>query len=255
MIYDYNKGKIPRHLNTNYIHQVNKNSTKFINYKLLNQPQINSHQNYIYLYSPHALYAHGFLHLFGSFNGVLKQPIISLVHKLFFITPFLGDLFENCGFMECNYQNLNVLLSLKKNIGFIPGGLDEAINTQKNTETLYINKRKGIFKLAIKHRTPIIPIMATGESDFYSYPIWTHKIPNNLIRLFFYTFSWGKLFSPWKCQKSDIHFMFGDPIYPPDGYPNQKNIEDLKNSYINSLRELHQQINEETNQKRQLLIL
>lgn len=255
IVYDYNKGQIPTQINTEYIYQVNQNSTQFINYHLLNEPQIDTQQNYIYLYSPHALYAHGFLHLFGSFNGILKQPIISLVHKLFFLTPFLGDLFENCGFMECNYKNLNYLLSLKKNIGFIPGGLDEAIHTQKNVETLYINKRKGIFELAIKHQTPIIPIMATGESDFYSYPIWTHKIPNKFIRLFFYTFSWGNLYFPWRCQKNNIHIMFGKPLYPPDEYSHNKKIEILKSSYIASLKELHQRINEKTNQNRQLIIL
>ena len=255
IIYDYNKGKIPTHMNTQYIQQVNKNSTRFINYHLLNYPNINSQRNYIYLYSPHALYAHGFLHLFGSFNGILEQPIIGLVHKLFLLTPFLGDLFENCGFMECNYKNLNNLLSLKKNIGFIPGGLDEAILTQKNTETIYINKRKGIFELAIKHGTPIIPIMATGESDFYSYPLWTHKIPSSLIRLFLYTFSWGNLYFPWKCQKNNIHIMFGEPIYPSSKYLHNENIEILKNSYIESLRDLHQQINQKTNQKRELIIL
>ena len=44
IIYDYNKSKIPTQMNTQYIQQVNKDSTRFINYHLLNYPKINSHK-------------------------------------------------------------------------------------------------------------------------------------------------------------------------------------------------------------------
>lgn len=253
-IHDFYKNRIPTHMNINYIYRMNQNSTKFINYHLLNLPKINKQENYIYLYSPHALYAHGFLHLFGSFNRILEQPIVSLVHRFFFLTPFLGDLFDNCGFMEGNYENLNQLLVQKRSIGFIPGGLEEAINTKQNRETIFIRKRKGIFELSIKHRTPIIPIMAIGESDFYSYPYWSKKIPNKIIRLFLYTLSWGKLVTPWKCQRNNIHIMFGEPIYPP--IKNSKsNLNVLKEKYISSLKNLHTQLNDKTNQQRELVIL
>ena len=250
-IHDFYKYRIPTQINISYIYEMNQNSTKFINYHLLNLPKINKQENYIYLYSPHALYAHGFLHLFGSFNGILEQPIISLVHRFFFITPFLGDLFDNCGFMECNYKNLNELLVRKKSVGLIPGGLEEAINTKQNKETIFINRRKGIFELSIKHKTPIVPIMAIGESDFYSYPHLSKKITSKIIRLFLYTLSWGKLFIPWKCQKNNIHIMFGEPIYPSD----RDSWSILKEKYISSLKNLHMKLNDETNQQRELVIL
>ena len=233
---------------------MNQNSTKFINYHLLNLPKINEHENYIYLYSPHALYAHGFLHLFGSFNGIMKKPIVSLVHRFFFITPFLGDLFDNCGFMECNYENLNELLARKRSVGLIPGGLEEAINTRQNKETIFINRRRGIFELSIKHGTPIIPIMAIGESDFYSYPNLSKRITGRIIRLFLYTLSWGNLFIPWKSQKNNIHIIFGEPIYPSI-LDSKSNFEDLKEKYISSLKNLHIKLNNKTNQQRELVIL
>ena len=236
VVYNLNKSKIPAKCNIKYIFQMNQNSTKFINYHLLNLPNYNPNQNYIYLYSPHSLYAHGFLHLFGSFNGIIKQPFIGLVHKFFFLTPFLGDLFENCGFMECNYSNIQKMLSLKKTLALIPGGLDEAIITKQNKETIYIKKRKGIFELALKHNTPIIPVMATGESDFYSYPIWSQKLPSKIIRLILYTFSWGKKFMPWMSQKNNIYFMFGEPIFPPKDNSFEINFRDFKNLYTDSLK-------------------
>ena len=254
-IYDIKKFKIPSQHRKEYAFQMSTNSTKFINYHVLNKPRIDNQHNYIYLYSPHSLYAHGFLHLFGSYNNILQQPIISLVHKFFFLTPFLGDLFDNCGFMECNYTNLDNMLLFKKSVGLIPGGLDEAINTVQNKETIYINKRKGIFELAIKHNTPIIPIMSIGESDFYSYPMWSHKIPNKVIRLMLYTFSWGKKYIPWMSQKKDIHILFGDPIYPSFANNKKLSIDTLKESYIKSLKNLHRRLNNQTGQKRELIIL
>ena len=153
--------------------------------------------------------------------------------------------------MECNYKNLNELLVRKKSVGLIPGGLEEAINTKQNKETIFINRRKGIFELSIKHKTPIVPIMAIGESDFYSYPHLSKKITSKIIRLFLYTLSWGKLFIPWKCQKNNIHIMFGEPIYPSD----RDSWSILKEKYISSLKNLHMKLNDETNQQRELVIL
>jgi hypothetical protein len=54
-----------------------------------------------------------------------------------------------------------------KNISIYIGGAHEFFSTNPKTETLFIKKRKGIFKLAMKHNTPILPFYTFGITQLY----------------------------------------------------------------------------------------
>jgi hypothetical protein len=54
-----------------------------------------------------------------------------------------------------------------KNISIYIGGARELFSTNPKTETLFIKKRKGIFKLAMKHNTPILPFYTFGITQLY----------------------------------------------------------------------------------------
>ena len=50
-----------------------------------------------------------------------------------------------------------------------PGGMDEQIMTVKGKERVYLKKRKGFVKLALKEGCEVVPVYAFGESDLYNH--------------------------------------------------------------------------------------
>ena len=56
-------------------------------------------------------------------------------------------------------------------------------------------------------------------------------------------------------QKNNIYFMFGEPIFPPKDNSFEINFRDFKNLYTDSLQKLHQNINQQTKQNRELIIV
>jgi hypothetical protein len=196
------------------------------------------------------------MHLFGNKNNIIPHDVIGLVHKFFFTTPFLGHLFENCGYLECSDSNIEILLKQKKSIALLPGGLDETFTTKQNCETIFIKKRYGIFKLSYKYKVPIIPVYCIGESDFYNYPSIINNslsiFKNKFLHLFIMLFSYGKSNILWKPYKNNIDILFGEPIIINETI---NNIYDLKEKYINTITFLHNKLNKITNQGRILNIL
>ena len=87
----------------------------------------------------------------------------------------LQDLFAN-NILKKIMKPLNMFPSNKnkiskklknKNISIYVGGARELFSTNPKFETLFIKKRKGIFKLAIKHNTPLLPFYTFGITQLY----------------------------------------------------------------------------------------
>lgn len=53
------------------------------------------------------------MHLFGNKNNIIPNDVIGLVRKFFFTTLFLENLFENCNYLECCDNNIEILLKKK----------------------------------------------------------------------------------------------------------------------------------------------
>lgn len=50
-----------------------------------------------------------------------------------------------------------------------PGGMDEQIMTVRGEERIYLKKRKGFIKLALREGCEVCPVYAFGESDLYKH--------------------------------------------------------------------------------------
>ena len=51
-----------------------------------------------------------------------------------------------------------------KNVALVPGGFEEATLACKHENRLYIKKRKGFIKYALKHGTTLYPVFTFGEN-------------------------------------------------------------------------------------------
>ena len=231
------------------------NSTKYIDIHFFNQLEANYSEAYIFLLSPHAIYNQAFIYLFGNLKQRLKKPIIPLVHSLFNLIPFFSEYFSCFNFKTCSLDNINYFLDQQHSIVLTPGGIQEMFLTTPNCESIYIQQRQTIFDLSIKKQIKIVPILAIGESDWYTPPKIFQDIPFKYLKLFSYLFSWGKTWKPWLPKKNRLDILFGKPIeFPDDSKEGLSKLELLKKAYITQLSELHQQWNQRYQQNRRLII-
>lgn len=59
------------------------------------------------------------------------------------------------------------LLDNHYSILVLPGGMDEQLVTQYQTETIYLRRRKGFIKLAMRKGVPVVPVYVFGTSDHF----------------------------------------------------------------------------------------
>lgn len=229
-------------------------STNFIDIQFNNQLKINEKKNYIFLYSPHAIYNQGFIYLFGNDKQKFNKKTIPLVHSFFKCVPVVSELFSCFGFMECSKSNINYLLDKKHSIVLSPGGIKELFLTKEKEENIYIKKRNTIFNIAIEKKIEIVPVLGIGESDWYKFLNISKYLPNKYLLLSSYLFSWGKKYKPWLPINNKLTISFGTPIslYWKNG--SLKNIQELKTEYIIQLKQLHHTGNELNKTQRKINI-
>lgn len=249
----YNKNKIPT-IDLKFSRNFLINSTKFIDIKILKSLKVNNNQNYIFLFSPHAIYNQGFIYLFGNYKLRNNIKIIPLVHSLFKYTPIISELFSCFGFMDCTRSNIDNLLDQKYSIALSPGGIQEIFITKPDQENIYINNRNSIFKISIIKQVKIVPVLGVGESDWFIPPKFCDKIKMKYFKLANYLLSWGKKYQPWLPRKNKLDLLFGDPI----DFLNEKNeiktVVELKKNYIDQLKSLNLKSNQINEQDRKINI-
>lgn len=61
------------------------------------------------------------------------------------------------------------MLRKGKSVVILVGGIAEQMLSQVGDHTIYVKKRKGHIRLALKYGTPIVPGYAFGETDLYTH--------------------------------------------------------------------------------------
>ncbi len=113
-------------------------------------------------------------------------------------------------------------------------------------DTAILEKRRGIFKLALETGTPLVPVLSKGESELSR----IIQIPD-IIQNFMKSFDACLPIPTWKsftkilgiCQnqlKDPVYTVIGDPI-PVEKVeePSEQQIEDLKQKYIEALSKMY----------------
>lgn len=59
------------------------------------------------------------------------------------------------------------MLSKNESLGIVVGGAPEALSTRSDLIRLYLNKRKGFVKLALKNGADLVPTFQFGENDIF----------------------------------------------------------------------------------------
>eukprot|EP00997_Jenningsia_sp_PLL12_P006100 NODE_2646_length_888_cov_145.514899_g2178_i0.p1 GENE.NODE_2646_length_888_cov_145.514899_g2178_i0~~NODE_2646_length_888_cov_145.514899_g2178_i0.p1 ORF type:complete len:241 (+),score=9.23 NODE_2646_length_888_cov_145.514899_g2178_i0:26-724(+) len=112
--------------------------------------------------APHGILTLGWSFVISSrayFNSECKW----LVAPAMMVLPFVSDIMRWTGCESCASDNMVKIMKTGCNIGLIPGGFQEATLYRRGEHNVYLKKRKGFIKYALKYGYSIQPVYVFGE--------------------------------------------------------------------------------------------
>eukprot|EP00577_Skeletonema_sp_RCC1716_P011341 CAMPEP_0113423902 /NCGR_PEP_ID=MMETSP0013_2-20120614/29294_1 /TAXON_ID=2843 ORGANISM="Skeletonema costatum, Strain 1716" /NCGR_SAMPLE_ID=MMETSP0013_2 /ASSEMBLY_ACC=CAM_ASM_000158 /LENGTH=423 /DNA_ID=CAMNT_0000311849 /DNA_START=109 /DNA_END=1380 /DNA_ORIENTATION=- /assembly_acc=CAM_ASM_000158 len=188
----------------------------------MNNPQVVDNDNdAILAFVPHGIFPfalafsclpqRGYEETWGVF-----RPVVATATKLF---PLVRTFIAWMGGIDASRSAVSSALNLSDAVGIAPGGIAEMFETypksgfHRNDEAFRV--RNGIFKLALKHNRPIVPIYCFGATKMLrrvQLPAFIENLSRILkisLCLFF-----GKLGLPIPFRQR-LMYVMGKTIYPP----------------------------------------
>ena len=107
-------------------------------------------------------------------DGILHTVLPSVADKVrvlsasvLFRIPLVREIAMWTRCVDARRSVAEGLLDNQYSILVLPGGMDEQLVTQYQTETIYLRKRKGFIKLAMRKGVPVVPVYVFGTSDHF----------------------------------------------------------------------------------------
>ncbi|KAI1281858.1 2-acylglycerol O-acyltransferase 1 [Halotydeus destructor] len=230
--------------------------------KLIKTADLDPDRNYIFATHPHGAIiagmslnagteATGFSQLFPG----LRPTILSLDIQHW--APFLREFQLWGGACSASRASIEWLLT-KEGTGnalfLVPGGMKEVVTARPGTCDLYLKRRKGFCRLALKHGADLVPVLSFGENELFnefkpkegSFSKVLHELfirylgfPLAIIHgrgIFQYTFGPVPFRRP-------VTTVVGRPlpVTKLDSEPTKEQIDELHTKYCKILRELYDQ--------------
>lgn len=173
-------------------------------------------KNYIIAIQPHGVISYGGMCSAVAFDrkySKIKTAVASVVLKI----PVLKHVMGIFNLTDASASNLKKILQKNGEEGSIVlyvGGMAELFYCSREIEKLYLSKRKGFIKLALRSGVDIIPIYMFGNTSVLS--VLTHGILADVSRKLKLsaTLFWGKWYLPIP-RDDKILYVSGKPIAIP----------------------------------------
>jgi hypothetical protein len=142
-----------------------------------NEPEFDPrHSRAIYAFIPHGIFPfglafsclpqRGYEHTWGLF-----RPVVATATKLF---PLVRTFIAWMGGVDASRSAVSSVLSQDNSrLGISPGGIAEMFETypkpgfHPNDEAALLRRRNGVFKLAMQHNVPIVPVYTFGATKMF----------------------------------------------------------------------------------------
>eukprot|EP01028_Stygiella_incarcerata_P005347 TRINITY_DN2260_c0_g1_i1.p1 TRINITY_DN2260_c0_g1~~TRINITY_DN2260_c0_g1_i1.p1 ORF type:complete len:377 (+),score=67.00 TRINITY_DN2260_c0_g1_i1:151-1281(+) len=141
--------------------------------------RLDPNEQYMFVVHPHGMLALGrvaFSMIPDQWNklfpGIRKR---SLTATAAFFIPFIRELWLWTECVDASRQTADHCLSEKGgrySLCVYPGGEREQLLTQTHKYRVFLKHRKGFVRLALRHGTPLIPVIAFGETSLYNALHW-----------------------------------------------------------------------------------
>jgi len=206
--------------------------------------------------APNAQFIFGFHpHGVGSDFRVLMQGILptflpniwsrtrSLAATVLFKIPIIRQITLWTGCIDASRSVADRALKNGRSLIILPGGEAEQLMTVRGEETLYLERRKGFVKLALKHEIPLVPCYVFGSNDLFSTSRFMYSIRHTIMKTLGVCIPLAKgtagSFVPFPIKNTVV---IGDPIVlEPVADITNITSEELDNAhkiYMSKIREL-----------------
>ncbi len=155
-------------------------------------------------------------------NLIRRDSVRALAASVLFKIPVVREIALWTGCIDASRKYAEMALEKQKSLVILPGGEAEQIRTTYGKEKIFLSRRKGFIKLAIRKGVPVVPMYVFGSSDSYTTYHRTNKfdwsfynlrytlMKNFGICIMVCTGLWGSYLCPLP-KKTTI--VFGKPIY------------------------------------------
>ena len=148
----------------------------------------------------------------------LFRPVVATATKLF---PFVRTFISWMGGIDASRSAVSKALETSPRVGLSPGGIAEMFETfpkpgfHPNDEAALLKDRTGMFKLALQHKLPIVPVYCFGATKMFRRVQLPHFI-ETLSRMFKISLClfFGKLGLPIPFRQRMLYVM-SKTIFPP----------------------------------------
>eukprot|EP00882_Tetradesmus_deserticola_P003021 GHRQ01003207.1.p1 GENE.GHRQ01003207.1~~GHRQ01003207.1.p1 ORF type:complete len:330 (+),score=99.67 GHRQ01003207.1:30-1019(+) len=97
----------------------------------------------------------------------LRGRTYGLASSICFKIPFTRHLYWWIGIRPITRHWMERLLRQRHNVVLVPGGVQECLYMQKDSETAFLKKRKGFIRMAMQCGSAVVPCFAFGQSGTY----------------------------------------------------------------------------------------
>ncbi|OWZ23258.1 Diacylglycerol acyltransferase [Phytophthora megakarya] len=142
------------------------------------------------------------------------------------------------------------MLGNGKSLVILVGGIAEQMLSQRGDHTIYVKKRKGHIRLALKYGVPIVPGYAFGETDLFTHSNVLLSFRQVIAKKFSVALLLGYGFSKWffwlPHKGVTVNQVFGKPIpVEKKADPSAEEIGKLHDQYERELVRIFDKYKEE----------
>jgi 2-acylglycerol O-acyltransferase 2 len=120
----------------------------------------------LFCYHPHGILAFGF-----SMSPAFSDVIYDAYHlgsRHMINIPISGIFARWMGLVGVDKKNFQGFMEKGKNMRFLPGGFEEATITNTEKNRVYVKRRKGFIKYALKYGYTLYPCYTFNENKIYN---------------------------------------------------------------------------------------
>ena len=207
-----------------------------------------SSQQYVVGYEPHSALPTGIPAVFSTQSPHLPAFLRgirfhSLASSICFKIPFVRQLWYGLGLRPADKREIERIMNVGGSILLCPGGVQECIMMQHGKERVYLKRRLGFIRMAIKHGASLVPVFAVGQRDHYSW--YRLPLPAFISRKLGAApiYMWGVIGSPIPHQ-APMKIIVGCPIVTKiDGVilkdPSDEQVQDLLEKFIEAIKGIY----------------
>ncbi|KAF1335604.1 Diacylglycerol acyltransferase, partial [Globisporangium splendens] len=136
---------------------------------------VDPNKQYLYCSHPHGLVSVHHVNMMTgastpSFHELSPMPTRRhLAASVVFRVPIYREYLIWLGCVDATRKIAEKMLANQKSLVILVGGIAEQMMSQQGDHTIYVQKRKGHIRLALKYGTSIVPSYSFGETDMYTH--------------------------------------------------------------------------------------